>query len=157
MIGFTALVLLSLATCVQFFNMQRDELIRSRAASGSYLLNEYRGQQDKLRSEAGKSEFSKPNPDGTMKIETVSFVPLADARAKVLQNPALLKAGPPPPGWIHPDDLAAGGAKAATPAATAPTPAPAPAPAPTASGTAHSGATTVAPVAVPAPADAKTH
>ena len=80
-IGFTALVLLSLATCVQFFNMQRDELIRSRAASGSYLLNEYRGQQDKLRSEAGKSEFSKPNPDGTMKIETVSFVPLADARA----------------------------------------------------------------------------
>lgn len=112
--GLGALTLLSIVTCVQLFNDQRDALQSDRMEKPSYRLAEYRVAQDKLRNEIGETALL---DDG--KEYTLEHVPLVRASEKVLAEPALLKAAPPPAGWVHPDDLAAGiqGASATKPAA----------------------------------------
>jgi hypothetical protein len=113
--GLGALTLLSIVTCVQLFNQQRDAMLAESMSAPSYRLAEYRAAQDTRASSNGAEELV---VDG--KTVTLEYVPLDVAAKKILANPALLQAPPPPPGWIHPDDIASGGAKA-------PTPAPAPA------------------------------
>ncbi len=111
--GLGAITLLSILTCVQLFNSQRDELQSERYSKISWRLAEYTADQDKMRFESGEYEL---NDDG--KVVVVQYIPLARAVEKVLEDPKLLKAAPPPPGFVHPDDLAGGGA-AAAPAAPA--------------------------------------
>ncbi|MCA9715474.1 MAG: hypothetical protein KC468_12425 [Myxococcales bacterium] len=113
--GLGALTFLSLVTCVQLFNVHREALIDERAKQGSYLLNEYLQEQDSMRTGSGEYTPKVINTEpGQFKLQ---YVPLADARAKVLQDPNALKAGKPPPGWQHPDDLGGGAAAPAAPPA----------------------------------------
>jgi len=121
--GLGAITLLSILTCVQLFNTQRDELQKERYSQTSWRLAEYQTGQDKLRFESGEYEL---NDDG--KVVMVKYVPLARATEKVLQEPKLLKAAPPPPGFVHPDDMAGGGQAAAPAAAAVKAPAPTEAP-----------------------------
>jgi len=118
--GLGAITLLSILTCVQLFNSQRDELQKERYSQTSWRLAEYQEGQDKLRFESGEYEL---NDDG--KVVMVKYIPLARAVEKVLQDPKLLQAAPPPPGFVHPDDMAGGGQAAAPPAPAAKEPAPA--------------------------------
>ncbi|MEZ4451166.1 MAG: hypothetical protein R3B09_16930 [Nannocystaceae bacterium] len=115
--GLGALTLLSIVTCVQLFNGQRDALQSERLEASSYRLAEYRADQAKLANENGETDLV---DDG--KTYAMEHVPLLRAKEKVLADPGLLKAGPRPPGWVHPDDLAAGVQGAGS---AAPTPAPA--------------------------------
>jgi hypothetical protein len=119
--GLGAITFLSIITCVQLFNQQRDALQSERYGETSWRLAQYQDEQAKQRYESGEYAL---NDNG--KEVTISYVPLARATEKVLADPKLLQAAPPPPGFVHPDDLASGGAAAPAPA---PTPAPAPAPA----------------------------
>ncbi len=163
--GLGALTFLSLITCVQLFNVHREALIDERGARGSFLLNEYLEEQDKMRTGSGEYEPKVINTEpNSFKLK---YVPIAEARAKVLKDPNMLKAGKPPPGWQHPDDVGGGAAAAPTPkpppmpavrpvapppgatggpAAVAPTPAGTPKP---------PGAPVPAPAKAPAPAPAK--
>lgn len=111
--GLSAVVLASLVTCVQIFNVQRDTLMSERGAEGSYVLHEYQTEMVKVTTEAGQTEIPKVAPDGTTSVEVLAYKPLAEARKAVLSDPNKLKAAPPPAGWVHPDDVAAGGAGAA--------------------------------------------
>lgn len=96
--GLGALSLLAVFALVQVFHAQRESLQSERYSKVSRRLAEYTTDQDKQRFESGQYEL---NDDG--KVVQLSFVPLARATEKVLEDPALLKAGPPPPGFVHPD------------------------------------------------------
>lgn len=136
--GLSALTLLSLVTCVQLFNNQARDLNTERGKDGSYVLQDYRKDQETRTRGSGQDSVT----DATGKVVArYNYIPLASARELVLNKPEKLGAFPPPAGWVHPDDIASGGQGAAPPV---PPPAPAPtdgAPAPT------DGA------AVPVPAD----
>ncbi len=119
--GLGAITLLSILTCVQLFNSQRDELQKERYSKTSWRLAEYQAGQDKLRFESGEYEL---NDDG--KVVVVKYIPIARAVEKVLEDPKLLTAAPPPPGFVHPDDMAGGGQAAAAPAPAAKEPEAAP-------------------------------
>ncbi len=135
--GLCAIVLASLVTCIQIFNAQHDALMSERGAEGSFVLGEYRAEMLKVTTESGQTEIPKVSPDGQTSVEVLQYKPLADARKEVLSDPAKLRAAAPPPGWVHPDDVASGGAATGGPATT-----PAGQPA----------ATKVAPPAAPTPA-----
>jgi len=113
--GLGALTLLSIVTCVQLFNQQRDTMLSESMSTPSYRLAEYRAEQDKRLSSNGSEELLE---DG--KTVTLEYVPLEVAAKNILAKPELLQAPPPPPGWIHPDDIASGGAKAPVVAPPAP-------------------------------------
>jgi len=136
--GLSALTLLSLVTCVQLFNNQARDLNTERGKEGSYVLQDYRKDQETRTRGSGQDSVT----DATGKVVArYNYIPLASARELVLSKPEKLGAFPPPAGWVHPDDIASGGQGGAPPV---PPPAPAPtdgAPAPT------DGA------AVPVPAD----
>jgi hypothetical protein len=116
--GLGALTLLSLVTCVQLFNDQARDLQAERAKQGSPLLAEYRKDMETRTRSAGEDVIADAN--GQV-VARYSYIPLASARDLVLAKPEKLGAFEAPPGWIHPDDVAAGGQKAA------PTPTPVPA------------------------------
>ena len=116
LISLSLVTFLAAVAVVQWFYSQRRELENQYAAEGSYLLTDYK---------------TKMSAD----LEGIDRV-----AASMVANPALLQAPPPPPGWIHPDDLV-GGTPAAEPAHEEPaheepahdeppTPEPAPEPAP---------------------------
>ncbi len=142
--GLGALTLLSLATCVQLFNNQQQDILTERAKESSSVLVQYRQGMDALTKSAGEVSFK----DSTGAEVKQRYVPLAVARELVLSKPERLLAAPAPAGWMHPDDIAAGGqaggaAPAAVPAAvpgaiappgTLPTDAPAGTPADPAAG-----------------------
>lgn len=137
--GLGAITLLSIITCVQLFNQQRDALLEERYAGPSARLAQYQDAQNKLRFENGETEL---NDNG--KVVTLAHVPVTRAVEKVLADPKLLLAAPPPPGWMHPDGAL-------------PVPAPVPAPAPEgapAEGAAGAEGATTSPEAAPA-GDAK--
>jgi len=148
--GLGAITLLSIVTCEQLFNKQRDALQSERYSQVSWKLAEYQTEQNKQRFESGSYEL---NDDG--KVVTLNYMPLARAAEKLLTDPALLKAAPPPPGFVHPDDMAGGAA-----AAPAPTPAAKEPEAPAAAGAdAPAGAegATAAPAGDAKPAEAGAH
>lgn len=149
--GLGALTLLSIVTCVQLFNDQRDALQSDRLEKPSYRLAEYRAAQDKLRNENGESALL---DDG--KEYVLEHVPLPRASEKVLADPALLKAAPPPPGWVHPDDLAAGIQGGSAPKPATPVEATPPAEGAPAEGTPAEG-TPTAPTPPAAPAEGATN
>jgi len=127
--GLGALTLLSLATCVQLFNNQQRDIAAERGKEAPAVLAQYRQGMDAITRSAGEVNFK----DSTGAEVKQRYVPLAVARELVLSKPERLLAAPPPVGWMHPDDIAAGGqgGAAAAPAPAAPAP-PAPAvPAPT--------------------------
>lgn len=115
--GLGALTLLSLITCVQLFNDQARDIGSERGKEGSALLAEYR--KDMETRTRGKGEDSVVDASGKV-VARYNYIPLASARDLILAKPEKLGAFAPPAGWIHPDDVAAGGQKAA-----APTPSPA--------------------------------
>lgn len=117
--GLGIITLLSIVTCVQLFNKQRDAMIADSLDAPSYKLADYRTKQNGLKTSNGTAELN----DGG-KVVVQEYVPLEVAKKKILTTPSLLQAPPPPAGWIHPDDIASGGSSAAA----APAPAPAPAP-----------------------------
>jgi hypothetical protein len=138
--GLGALTLLSLVTCVQLFNNQQRDLMAERGKDASFVLEQYSKEMDAVTKGSGELSFK----DSNGKEVKQRFVPLAVARELVLSKPDGLHAGAPPPGWQHPDDIAAGGQAAGA------VPTPAPTPTPT------DGAAVPAPTdgaAVPAPTD----
>jgi len=146
--GLGALTLLSLVTCVQLFNDQARDLESERGKEGSALLAKYRKDMEARTRGAGEDSIT----DATGKVVgRYNYIPLASARDLILAKPEKLGGFAPPAGWIHPDDVAAGGQKAAAPTPTptpvdgtppvAPTDGTAPAGAPT-DGTAPAGALT---------------
>ncbi|WAS92232.1 hypothetical protein [Nannocystis punicea] len=113
--GLGALTLLSLITCVQLFNDQARDLNAERGKEGSALLAEYRkGMETRTR---GQGEDTLTDATGKV-VARYSYIPLASARDLILAKPEKLGAFAPPPGWIHPDDVATGGQKAAAPTPT---------------------------------------
>jgi hypothetical protein len=121
--GLGALTLLSLVTCVQLFNNQQRDLMAERGKDASFVLEQYSKEMDAVTKGSGELSFK----DSNGKEVKQRFVPLAVARELVLSKPNGLHAGAPPPGWQHPDDIAAGGQAAGA----VPTPAPTPVPTPT--------------------------
>jgi len=115
--GLGALTLLSLATCVQLFNNQQRDLMAERSKEASFVLEQYHKDMDAVTKGSGELSFK----DSNGKEVRQRYVPLAVARELVLSKPESLHAPAPPPGWQHPDDIAAGGS-----AAGAPTPTPTP-------------------------------
>ncbi|MCY1055206.1 hypothetical protein [Nannocystis sp. SCPEA4] len=115
--GLGALTLLSLITCVQLFNDQARDLESERGKEGSALLAKYRKDMETRTRGAGEDSIT----DATGKVVgRYNYIPLASARDLILAKPEKLGAFAPPPGWIHPDDVAAGGQKAAAPTPAAP-------------------------------------
>lgn len=155
--GLGIITLLSIVTCVQLFNKQRDAMIADSLDAPSYRLADYQTKQNGLKTSNGTAEL---NDGGKVVIQ--EYVPLEVAKKKILTTPSLLQAPPPPPGWIHPDDIASGGSSAA--AAPAPAQAPtegapaegAPAGAPTEGAPAAEGAPSGAPAGSPAAEGAAT-
>ena len=118
--GLSALTLLSLVTCVQLFNNQARDLNTERGKDGSYVLQDYRKDQETRTRGSGQDSVA----DATGKVVArYNYIPLASARELVLSKPEKLGAFPPPAGWVHPDDIASGGQGGAPPV---PPPAPAP-------------------------------
>lgn len=155
--GLGLLTLLSLVTCVQLFNNQAREIGSDRGKEGSYVLSDYRRDAEARTRGSGQDSVT----DATGKVVgKYNYIPLVSARELILGKPEKLGAFAPPPGWIHPDDIAAGGqgGQPATPPAQ-PTPAGDPnAPGidgtPTgAAGTAGSPLPTEAPGTLPGPKD----
>ena len=149
--GLGIITFLSIVTCVQLFNKQRDAMLSESLEVPSYRLAEYRKSQDALRTSNGTYEL---NDNG--KVVVQEYVPLEVAKKKILASPDLLKAPPPPAGWIHPDDIASGGG-AAAPVPAAPPAAPAegaPSPSAPAEGAAEGAA--AAPAGADKPAGAGT-
>jgi len=103
--GLGGLTLLSIATCAQLFYQQERDIQEERAKETSYQLVSYRKDMDERTAGSGNIEFK----DSTGAIVRQKFRPLDAARAEVLSNPNALKAAAAPAGWIHPDDIAAGG------------------------------------------------
>ena len=121
--GLGALTLLSLATCVQLFNNQQHDLMAERGKEASFVLEQYQSDMDAVIKGSGELSFKDTNG----KEVKQRFVPLAVARELVLSKPEGLHAAAPPPGWQHPDDIAAGGqAGGAAPTPAPPVPVPAP-------------------------------
>lgn len=118
--GLGALTLLSLVTCVQLFNNQQRDLMAERSKEASFVLEQYEKEMDAVIKGSGELSFK----DSNGKEVKQRFVPLAVARELVLSKPDGLRAGPPPPGWQHPDDIAAGGQAAGVVPTPAPTPTP---------------------------------
>ncbi|MCY1065988.1 hypothetical protein OV090_14500 [Nannocystis sp. RBIL2] len=115
--GLGALTLLSLITCVQLFNDQARDLNAERGKEGSTLLADYRKGMETRTRGAGDDVLT----DATGKVVgRYSYIPLASARDLILAKPEKLGAFAPPSGWIHPDDVATGGQKAAAPTPAAP-------------------------------------
>lgn len=123
--GLGALTLLSLATCVQLFNNQQHDITAERGKESSAVLMQYRQGMDAVTKSAGEVAFK----DSTGAEVKQRYVPLAVARELVLSKPERLLASPAPAGWMHPDDIAAGGQAGG--AAPAPAPAVPAIPAPT--------------------------
>lgn len=118
--GLGALTLLSLVTCVQLFNNQQRDLMSERSKEASFVLDQYHKEMDAVTKGSGELSFK----DSNGKEVKQRFVPLAVARELVLSKPDGLHAGAPPPGWQHPDDIAAGGQAAGAVPTPAPTPTP---------------------------------
>lgn len=110
--GLGALTLLSLATCVQLFNNQQQDILAERGKESSSVLMQYRQGMDAVTKSAGEVDFK----DSTGKEVKQRYVPLAVARELVLSKPERMLAAPAPVGWQHPDDIAAGGQAGAPPA-----------------------------------------
>ena len=89
LISLSAVTLLAAIAVVQWFYSQRRELEQQLAAEGSFQLIDY------------KTKMS-------AELEGIDRI-----AQNMVADPALLKAPPPPSGWIHPDDLVGGGAAAA--------------------------------------------
>lgn len=119
--GLSALTLLSLVTCVQLFNNQARDLNAERGKEGSYVLQDYRKDQETRTRGSGQDSVT----DATGKVVArYNYIPLASARELILNKPEKLGAFPPPAGWVHPDDIASGGQGAPAVPPPAPTPAP---------------------------------
>jgi hypothetical protein len=104
--GLGLLTLLSLVTCVQLFNNQAREIGADRGKEGSYVLADYRKDAETRTRGSGQDTIT----DATGKVVgKYNYIPLASARELILGKPEKLGAFAPPPGWIHPDDVAAGG------------------------------------------------
>ena len=120
--GLGAVTLLSLVTCVQLFNNQQHDLLAERGKEASFVLEQYQSEMDAVIKGSGELSFKDTNG----KEVKQRFVPLAVARELVLSKPEGLHAAAPPPGWQHPDDIAAGGqAGGAAPTPAPPVPVPA--------------------------------
>jgi type IV secretory pathway VirB10-like protein len=89
MIALFVVVFIAVIAVAQWFYKQRDELALERAKDGYAFAKEQRAVEDEM------------------------LQGIDDTTKAILKSPKKLKAAAPPEGWIHPDDLAGGGAAAA--------------------------------------------
>lgn len=125
--GLGGLTLLSIATCAQLFYQQARDIAEERGNTASYQLGQYREEMKKIATGNGEIEFKDSNGN----VIKQKYRPLDAARAEVLGKSDGLKAAKAPQGWVHPDDIAAGGqgGTAATTNTPEPTPGVVPVPA----------------------------
>jgi hypothetical protein len=115
--GLSGLTLLSAIGVIQLFNIQVDALEQSRAQQGSFRLAAYTDEMNKAKTSAGEIKINELDDKAT--VNTRYFVPLANARKQMLDDPKKLAAFGQYPGWKTSDDQAPAAAPAA-PGAPAP-------------------------------------
>jgi hypothetical protein len=116
--GLSGLTLLACIGVIQLFNLQVDAIEETRAETGSFRIDDYRGQMRKQAEGWGKVEVKEL--DDKASVSERYYMPLAQAKKRVLDSPDSLKAQPTYPGWKTSDEQA--------PAAVAPTAPPTPTP-----------------------------
>ncbi|MEX1367277.1 MAG: hypothetical protein AB1Z98_29390 [Nannocystaceae bacterium] len=107
--GLSALTLVACIGVVQLFNRQVDSIEGARHKKVSFQLSEYRQEMDGLTDQWGVVLFK--DDDGVAKGEGGKgphedrryFMPLEEAKKRVLEEPAKLKAQRPYRGWKNPD------------------------------------------------------
>jgi hypothetical protein len=108
--GLSALTLLACIGVIQLFNYQVEAIEESRGEAGSFRVEAYRDEMRKQAEGWGKIEI-KETDDNT--VTERFYMPLSEAKKKVLDSPESLKAAPTYRGWKSSDEQA--------PAAAAPT------------------------------------
>jgi hypothetical protein len=119
--GLSALTLVAGIGVVQLFNIQVEALEDSRAQQGSFRLAGYIEEMQQTKTGSGKFEVSELDDKAT--VNTRYYMPLANARKAVLDDPARLKAFGKYPGWKSADDQAPTAPPPAAPVPTEPVPA----------------------------------
>lgn len=111
--GLSGLTLLACIGVIQLFNYQVAAIEESRGEVGSFRIEAYREEMRKQTDGWGKVEVKETDDSSVSKR---FYMPLSQAKKKVLDDPKLLNAAPAYPGWKTSDEQA--------PAAAAPAPAP---------------------------------
>ena len=110
--GLSGLTLLACIGVIQLFNYQVDAIEESRGEVGSFRIEGYREEMRKQVDGWGKVDV-KETDDNT--VSKKFYMPLSQAKKKVLDDPKLLNAAPAYPGWKTSDEQAPA-APAAAPA-----------------------------------------
>lgn len=97
--GLSALTLVACIGVIQLFNLQVSDIEEGRARLGSFQLAEYKAEMDAVAS--GRGEIQVREYDG--KETPRNYIPVAEAKKKLLENPDLLKARPGYPAWKNTD------------------------------------------------------
>lgn len=97
--GLSALILLASIGVVQLFNLQVADIEGRRARMGSFQLAEYEAQMDAVAK--GRGTVMVREYDGKEAPRT--YIPIAEAKQKLLDNPELLKARAPYAAWRNTD------------------------------------------------------
>jgi len=120
--GFSLLTLVACIGVVQLFNFQVSSLEASRAEQGSFRRHAYEEEMQALVS--GWGEVSIAELDEKATVTKRYYMPVANARKVVLDDPKRLKAAKAPGGWKTSDAQAPQpvGREPSVPGAPAPTP-----------------------------------
>jgi hypothetical protein len=110
--GLSGLTLLACIGVIQLFNLQVDAIEQNRAEAGSFRIESYREEMRKQIEGWGKLEVKEPDDNS---VSTRYYMPIAQAKKKVLDEPKLLEAAPKYPGWKTSDEQAPAAAAAPEP------------------------------------------
>ena len=116
--GLSALTLLACIGVIQLFNYQVEAIEETRGEAGSFRVEAYRDEMRKQADGWGKVEVKETDTNTTTERY---YMPLSQAKKRVLDNPESLKAAPKYQGWKTSDEQAPAAA-APTPDAKAPSP-----------------------------------
>lgn len=116
--GLSGLTLLSAIGVIQLFNIQVDALEESRAEQGSFRLASYVEEMQAIKNGSGKVTVNELDDKAT--VNTRYFMPLANAKKAVLDDPNKLKAFGAYPGWKTSDEQAPAPAPTAPPSGAPP-------------------------------------
>ena len=115
--GLSGLTLLACIGVIQLFNYQVAAIEESRGEVGSFRIEGYREEMRKQADGWGKVELKETDGELSKRF----YMPITQAKKKVLDDPKLLNAAPAYPGWKTSDEQAPAAAPAPTRGA-APTP-----------------------------------
>jgi hypothetical protein len=110
--GLSGLTLLACIGVIQLFNYQVDAIEESRGEVGSFRIEGYREEMRKQVDGWGKVDV-KETDDNT--VSKKFYMPLSQAKKKVIDDPKLLNAAPAYPGWKTSDEQAPAVAPTPTP------------------------------------------